>query len=378
MKTLQLYVLRQVAAALALAVGSLTFVLVLGNALREILELLVSRHVSPLLLGKAVLLLIPFVAVFALPIGLLTATLLVFGRLSADQELTAARAGGVSLLTLVAPVLLLSLLLTSLTGWFYFEISPRSRVAYKKLLYEVGLRSPEALLVDNQFIKIFPGYIVYIGKARGRELEDVVIYRMRTNRLDAAEGAAPDRAGPRPARVLATITARKADYAVDETNRLVTVRMPEAEVLYIDSWQWATVEDSVLELPLPAQRQRGVRPKISEMTWSQLLAAYRENKALGLDVSPIVFQIHRQASFAFACVGFALLGAPLGVRSRRRETSIAVAIGLALTLLYYAFFVLAEAWKHSPQLHPQWVVWIPNLLFQGAGAWLLWRADHRV
>ncbi|MEI6078256.1 MAG: LptF/LptG family permease, partial [Verrucomicrobiota bacterium] len=179
MKTLPRYLFGQVLAALLLTVGVFTAVLLVGNALREILTLLVTSHVSVGIIFRALLYLVPFVWVFALPMGMLTAALLVFGRFSADQELTAARASGVSLLSLVTPVVLLGLLCSGVSALFNLELGPRSRVAFKGLTENLRAVAMNAEIPEDRFINNFTNYIFYVEKNHGGQLENVTIYHLK-------------------------------------------------------------------------------------------------------------------------------------------------------------------------------------------------------
>lgn len=385
MKTLHLYLTRQVMAALILTVAVFTFVLLLGNLLKEILELLVNRQASLLSILQALGYLIPFVLVFALPMGLLTATLLVFGRFSADQELTAARASGVSLLALVTPILLLSAVLSGLSAWFNMQLGPQCRMAYKALLFRLGAEHPTALVQENQFVRLSTNYIIYVGKVAGPNLKNLVVYQMDTNAPPPeTEGSVTPSFRPAPGSirvpsVAAIYTAPDATLVVDTNTGLMELDMPQVEGTRVTSSTLISGQSAGMKLTLPinlSQRSLG-GPPLSDMTLAQLLNTYYEFRRQGIDVTPVKVQMHRQAAFSFGCIGFTLIGIPLAVRAHRRETSAGFGIALVLVLIYHSFAILAQAWETYPQRHPELILWVPNLLFQGLGAWLLWRANRR-
>ncbi len=372
-----------------MTVGVFTFVLLLGNALKEILPLLISGTVSFGIVARAIGLLIPFVWVFALPMGMLTATLLVFGRFSADQELTAVRASGVSLLSLVTPILALSLLLCGLAGFINMEWGPISRAAYKELYFQLRAEFTSGQLPEGRFIREFKGFIFYVGKNKEGALQDIIVFIMRDE-----------------TNVTETVRAPRGRFEVDSANQLVRLSLYDGRLVTLGGDRSAGImsfDELPVELPM-SSRKKEARIKFSEMPFRALRGELRRvetvlekmiqsqsmeaaqarevRKELKRQMteleSPIRFQLHRQIAFAFASFGFTLVGIPLGIRVHRRETNVGIAIALVLVAVYYGMILAASALDNKPELMPHLWVWVPNLVFQAAGAFMLWRANKGV
>jgi len=367
-----------------MAMAVFTFVLLLGNVLKDILLLLVHRQATLGVVIEAVGLLIPFVWVFALPMATLTAVLLVFGRFSADQELTAARSGGLSLLSLITPILLLGLLLSGLSAVVNMDLAPRCRVAYDNLRYKLKLELSNVQLPEGQFIKDFPGYIFYVGKNRRGVLQDVKVIRFEkgTNQVT-------------------TLRAPHGTIEVNTESREIVIRLTDARGVRMDNGRYILLSGSFTET-LRAEPKEHKRPQIGDMTFRQLQLELKDleeqlGRALPLTAasaepsrevrrdlarqrkdltSPIRVQLHRQVAASFACFGFALVGIPLGVRLHRRETNVGFAVALILVVFYYGFILLAQGLTGRPEWAPHLIMWLPNFLFQAVGAVLLWRANR--
>lgn len=368
-----------------MTVAVFTFVLLLANVLKEVLPLLINGQVSVSIVAQAFGLLVPFVWVFALPMGMLTATLLIFGRFSADQELTAVRASGISLVSLITPILLLSLALCGASALINMEYGPRCRVAYKDL--RKSLR-PEWLIPVGRFVTQKDGnkdYQFRIGRNTGDEFQDIEVFffEEQTN-------------------FTGYIYAPTATWTKDATNIYVTLHDTKG-VAYQEQRPTYISTDFPLTLPWGTQKQGGSKLDYDDMTFSQLQEKLHQLRRVaaqplpsGLsrtqltermakatkdsvrEITSVLFYMHRQVAFSFACFGFTLIGIPLGIRMHRRETNVGIGVALVLVAVYYGLVLAAGALEKRPEFVPYLVVWLPNFLFQTVGAVLLWRGNRGI
>src|SRR3954465_15698221 len=175
MKIIDRYISRQLMVNLIFAIVVLSFVLVIGNIFRKLLPLLVNHDLPVEYLVGFVAYVLPFSLIFTIPWGLLTAVLLVFGRLSADNELTALRSNGLSIARICLPLVGVALVATLASLWLNVQVAPAAQEEMRATVFNLATRNPMALFGSDQVIDQFPGRKIYVGKKNGNKLENILV-----------------------------------------------------------------------------------------------------------------------------------------------------------------------------------------------------------
>lgn len=374
------HVLKEILLATGMAMALFVFVLLIGNALRDIVQLLAAGKLSLAVCCKLLFLLVPYVTAYALPLGMLAGTLIAVGRLAADQEMTAMKSAGLSLYHIAAPVFLIALLAMVFGVLVNLHYGPQSRLTYKQLLASAISENPLGFIEAKRFIHEFPGYVIYMGSREGQQMRDFWIWELDEQKrvklfLRAAEGSLElDSAENQLILTLKNGTAEKRNDQSPEDFASNPVRS-----LYFGELPIALALDKILGSSL----QRRVRLK--EMTFAQLMQQRQqalENTA-GRDPRKndrlMALQVHLQKNFAmaFSVFSLAVFGIPLAIHVGRKETYANLGLALAIAMVYYFMMIMASWVERAPQWRPDWLVWVPNFLFQVVGFALLRRSNKR-
>ena len=137
MKILRKYIIKEIIAMFLFSLVIFTFTLVVGNIIR-LAELVINKGVDIRLVGKLFFYLIPFLLSYTIPMSILTSVLLVFGRLSGDNEIVAIRASGINIYRLSLPILVIGLLFSLFSVVLNNEIIPKMHFASRKIIKNIG------------------------------------------------------------------------------------------------------------------------------------------------------------------------------------------------------------------------------------------------
>jgi lipopolysaccharide export system permease protein len=379
-RLLDRHVLTETAIAGGAATGAFVFVLVAGNILSQVSSAIASGRVNAWEGLELVGLLIPGVLPYALPLGLLTGVLIAFGRMSSQQELTAMKASGRSLGRIARPALLLAGGLALLSAWLNLEIAPSANTEYRRLLLGSAKDNPASVIVPGKLNRQFPGMVIRAAERDGEVLRDFWLWSVDDRgRLTQTVHAREARLAP------GVNSAGEGILRVNLTDARLEKRQPGDETFASPS-SFIQARTTSLEFAASGIFKDGdnFQRKLRWLTTSELLEAMdkgwqvapnatRKEKEQGQMLATTQLMSHLAS--AFSVFSLAFLAVPLAVRVGRSETFVNAAIALGVALTYYLLTSMA-AYVKDPDLRPDLLIWLPNIVVVGL-AWTLLRRASR-
>jgi lipopolysaccharide export system permease protein len=350
------YVLLELAAPFL--VGLVGMVLLFeGAVIFQMAQLAIDRAlpawiVARVMLGKA-----PMLLVQAAPFATLLATSLALGRLARESELTAMRAGGISLKRVLLPLGLFGAAAAGISFAVEERLAPPAEQTAMLLLRQAYLSQSVPTIEPSVFFRA-DRYAFYVSRATrlGRNelaVQDVLIYQM------------PD-AGRFPSLI-----------------RAPTGRANGLQLLLRDGWVATFRADGRLGPDIAFRELRidlaraidsywATRQSPDEMSAAQIRAQLQTPAgAGGPSARELMLTLHQKFSIPLACLVFSLLAGPLTLRFSRGGPFVGLLLSIVLGFLYYNSVLLTRQLGDWDLLPPALAAWSHVLVFGGVAAVLV-------
>ena len=367
MRILNLYVTKNFILVLLMSILIVTFGIMGANILKIFQAISRGIPLSDALLSM--LFYMPLALSLAIPVGVFVATMLVFGRMSADNEITAMRACGISVLQIVSPLIVLTFLLTCLCLALQLEIGPYFGGRGKRLLKTIVVTRPLSIIEPGRPID-YENYSIYIGDRTGKYgIRDVQIFQFDED----AKGHKY---------LKQDITAAGGKIIVDEKKQLLIIELLNSSVVRYTPGKNRPDRtfSEKFQLALDYGRkfnQIKIGKRTRFLTLSELFGKTIMCRKRNLDTTALEIELNRRIAFGLAPIAFLMLGIPLAIRTSRRETSVGLLVGVALAGIYFITIMVFQAFTKYPEIHPQILLWIPNIVYQVGGAFFIWKIARR-
>ena len=366
-QTLDRYLIRETLGPFLLWLAGLTFVLEIPPVIDQG-EKLIAKGASFAIVSKVLLTLVPQSLGITIPMSLLIGLLMALGRLSADREVVALQACGVSLARLLRPVAMLALAACGATMYVMIVAVPAANQAFRELTYQVVSSWTESQVRPHVFFQDFPNIVIYVGDSSPEGgWRDVFV----------ADTGQPD--SPK------IYTASRGEIRIENTKRTIQMVLVGGQSHLIgrqepEKYEATQFERVVLTLdpstifpregPLKGDREMTIAELRQRV--AQLERDREEARRIGGSEAPFsthnqIMAIHQKFSIPIACLVFALIALPLGVSTRKDGKLASFVLGGAVVYLYYIVMYIGQSLAKGGQVSPVLATWLANILLGMCG-----------
>jgi lipopolysaccharide export system permease protein len=357
-KILSRYILKEFLSNVVLGLVIFTFVLLLDK-LFELADLLLNKGVGIALTLRLLFLLLPSSLSLTLPMSVLLATLLTFGRLSENSEITAVRASGLSAWSYVKMPLAAALVAALFLIPFNTRWAPHAHASFRQLYLQVLKRNPLVRIEEKTFVEIGDYHLFVERKDKKTKLmRGVTIYKIPVD-------------GP-PLRIFA----ERGTASVDSTSG-ITFLLQDGRIEKVDArdptqWTYTSFGNYQLLIPMGSAASTSERA-LEEMDNPELSAEISRLKSKNLPYPVLSCQRHIRWALAVTPILFALLGIPLAVSLHRGGRSLGFALSLMIMVLYYVMVMGGSYLGQRGQWPPWLAIWLGNVVMLAGASGLFWR-----
>jgi lipopolysaccharide export system permease protein len=357
MKLLDRYILRQFTSTFVMLVLGLPLLFIIGDVTDNI-DKYMDRGIAMSTLALGYVYQFPLYMVYAFPIAALVATVFTIGGMTRHQEITAAKAGGVSFYRLFLPIGAMGVVLSGV-ALVLTELVPVTLQIRAELMGEtesVGRGPRLAFVFQTEREGVLSARRL---DPRSGEMSGLVLERK----------AAGDEPGMHRVAQRATWSAEAGGWKLENGWIRELREDGTEEVMQFDSIRVPGLVETPDDLLAESIGSR----EAERMRYAEISRFIQAIERSGGDASSLEVDRAQKIAIPAAVMIIVLFGAPLATSSNRGGAAYGVGISLGITIIYMLMFRVARALGGGGAIEPVLAAWSPNLLFLAAAVVLISR-----
>ena len=422
MRLLRRYIIKEMLSPFIFSLLVIIFILFVQFLLRAI-DRFLGKGIDTFTILEYLFLNLAWIVALAVPMAVLIASLMAFGRMSEDNEITAMRAAGISFLKIIRPGLIFGTIVCLLLLYFNNFILPEMNFKARILSGDIYRKRPVMSIDPGHFIGDLPDYGMIIGGKTGEVMEDVRIFSKNSRDKQTSIYSKTGELNTIGNELILTLyngeihelyikdfgeyrriqfSKHKINIPMDDlllmrrdtsnrTDREMTIPMMfERKHSYQDRvnsvWKrmgnnyFKTMGDSVAPKTLKktlsnlsdyqldveqdtlfSEAQTNTILRKIKTLERQMTNEFNLLNSYQKSINKYGVEIHKKFSLPVACILFVLLGAPLGVLARKGGFVVGMSLSFGFFLIYYLLLIGGEEMADRNLVSPSMGMWAPNI-----------------